>query len=607
MAAPPILSDIAGPPEVRALPAETVPVPDGTTSDALAVTEPELFTDLSTATLETIIAGAAAMPVRRPVRGIQLKQETFARISVGSGEKKKGIYDSSGTGKNGEVTHVTSSMSANFLLQSVSIDMEEKFQPIQTFGLTYGFFFGERPHIYSFTAVLIDTDDFPWLIDWFHNYEEKLRGTKSTTDNTAVTVNVEEHQITGYITRCVLAKDAGNPLYAQLSFSMWVTSHTTPHREAGDTRVPYRAAKTVSQTPRMWDTTDAVRRENLRRLDKFRNTEPGWLRKTIQTISEFKNKYDSAVQSVENFLYNRNITTPTMALTEAEAAFGALFSTGPKAFRPPKLYDYNHSTGKNLFNQNRDEYMLASWIDTRQDYGSANPKDLVLDVKGRSVTMSAAELVDLSKRAYQDSFNAITYRLGVPQEQTNLLDTFGRAALATVATIGAQAVLQGDVVAFASGTVEGTILAPFGTVKDQEGNVVDQFSFKKDVLAPTLTGLYVVGTAATGTRTLSDSIISQVQKSQLERSSASRDRNERRRALKAASRVEERNSQLRAQQQATQAAAGASAQEAILAAAREEARVALEAQTARNQAAADAARVEQTRQLLQTFSQQAGT
>ncbi len=586
--------------------AEAAPPPAATTADSLVVSEPKLFTDLTDKRLGEIIAAHTTDPVRRPVRGIQLKSETFATIGVFDGESAKGVYDSSGTGKDGKVTHVTTHRTANFILQSVSIDMEEKFQPVQTFGLTYGFFFGERPHIYSFVAVLVDTDDFPWLIDWFHNYEEKLRGTKLTMDNTAVTVSVEEHRIKGYLTRCVLSKDASNPLMVQLNFSMWVTEHTTDDSPPGDTRVPYSGkGLNVSTTPQMWDTTDAVRRANVERLSAANS--PGWLRKTIQNISAFKNKYDSAVQSVEDFLYNRSITTPALSVAVAELAVRGISSGQTTTFKPPAYYAYDHTEGKNVFNQNRDEYLLGSWVDARMDYGSTNPKDLVLSGKeGTSFSVSALGLVQQAKLAYEAKYRSIMDRTGAAY-QDRLLENLGRSVLATAATIGAQAVLQGDLVAFASGTVEGTILAPFGKVRDQEGNVVDQFSFKKDVLAPMLGGLYTVATDATGTRTLSDSIVSQVQKARLEQTSASRDRNERRRALQAASGVEERASRLRAQQQAAEATTGASAAEAVLAAAREEAATALEAQRYRDQEAVTETQAAQKRQLIADFSRQAVT
>lgn len=570
-------------------PSTAIEVPAAPATADVVLTEP-LWNGITQKKLDEITAGVENEPVRRPVRGIQLKGETFAQISIPGG-----MYDSSGVGKDGKTTKVTTAKTANFLLQSISMEMEEKFQPIQTFGLTYGFFFGERPHIYTFSAILVDTDNFPWLADWFGNYEEKIRGTRLTMDGSPVTVQVEEHAIKGYIVRCALTKQAETPHFAQLQFSMWVTEHHDG-RSPGNVAVPYAPGGTVSETPKVWDKTDAVRRANVENILAARN--PGWLRKTLQTISSFKNRYDSAVQTVENFLYNRNIVTPAGALSvaDAESAIQNLIGAGPVVFKQFAPVPYK-GVGRQ-FSENRDEYLLTGWIDTRSDFGSVDPGNLVIGYNedGTPITASPADLIQAGQAAYLDKFNdQFMGRLPLPY-QDKLLQNLMQTALSRTATLAAQIVLQGDVVAWASGTVEGTIVAPFGK----------GFSFGQDVAAPLLGGMSVFVTDALGLRTLTDATIAQVRETQFENSAAGRAKKAELDAMDRAAAAADRNARIRRLQRAAQAATAKSTEDALLDAARSEAAAATEATAAQQAQLSAAERAEQVRQLLADFSSSAG-
>jgi hypothetical protein len=527
-------------------------------------------------------------PVRRPVRGIQLKPETFAQMRIPGG-----AYDSSGadvpkSGEPAKSSHVVSAKTANFLLQAVTIEMEEKFQPVQTFGLTYGFFFGERPHIYTFTAILVDTDDFPWLVDWMGNYEEKSRGTRAVTGGGAVTLSFEEHTVKGYIIRCGIAKNAENPLLAQLTFSMWVTEHSTS-REPGDTAVPYRSGGTPATALPAWNKTDAVRRANIRRLSQAQN--PGWFRKVVQTVSAVKNKYDDVVQDVENFLYGRNLTVPKYSVAQAEALLTNEISqlNAAVTVRPPPFYPYDGGPHRRFY-ENFDEYMQRGWLDSRLYGAGGDEIELSLVRDGVVVQMTPTQLLKEAETAYKSKSAAIAGATGADYEDT-LLKDLAKTVLSRAVLLGAQVVLQGDIVAFASGTVKGTILAPFGA----------GFDAGEDIAAPLLCGFTVAATDALGIRTLTDSILTQVQKSRLETSSSGLSSTERLRILQEA--VDART---RATQQRADAQRSATAAAAIVAAAQEEAASSRSAEVAQQEAAAEAARAEQTRQLLEEFSSQAG-
>jgi len=567
------------------------PVPASPAAPAMVATWPEVLPGSS----ENLPHYEAAEPVRRPVRGIQLKGETFARISLPG----RSLYDSSGqplagpegaqrTTADGKTPPADkwqgmSHKYANFLLQSVAIDMEEKFQPVPTFGLTYGFFFGERPHIYSFNAVLVDSGDFRWVSDWLGNYEDKLRGTKLAMANTPVTVEFEDHKIEGYIIRSVLNKDASTPLYMQLSFSLWVIRHETPEHEAGDTRFPYSAGGTPVVHRLPFSTTDAVRRANIDLLKKSQN--PGWLRKIINQVSELKNKYDSVVQGVENFLYNRNIVPANQyvnaATIAAEQGTLAAILAGQSytvTFKKPPYYA--HEQGGFIF-QNRDEYMLGGWIDALESYGSADPTKLKL-ADGRSVT--AAALVAEAEAAWA----AQVEKQPVTLSSESLLEKIGRTVLSRAALYATQVLLQEDgIVAITSGSVEGTMLGQS-----------DKLQFTKDILLPSLHTLETIAVDAVGARTLTDRLRTQAQsREQLERQNAASQA-----ARMAASSELSRTSRLQALQNAANAIIGTTTSSAVADAALQEQLTATRAEERRQQQDAASERDAQRQALLRAFA-----
>ena len=94
------------------------------------------------------------------LRGIKIKPETFATLEVVAGGSSSGAKF------------------ADFLLQSASEVTQERYQLLETFGDTIGFFYGTRPKIYQYSGVLINTSDYPWRDNWKWQYEEQFRGTK---------------------------------------------------------------------------------------------------------------------------------------------------------------------------------------------------------------------------------------------------------------------------------------------------------------------------------------------------------------------------------------------------------------------------------------------
>lgn len=159
--------------------------------------------------------------VRRPVRGIQIKDETFATIQVRTSNGVAiPLFDAAADGNNG-----TGFKNSNFLLQSVAEQRAEKHQIILTFGEPYVFFFGEQPRIITVSGVLLNTEDFNWRAEWWENYENLLRGTQCVRMKTRVYLSWDDIIVEGYILSANAVEDASNNNIVQFSFQMFLTNY----------------------------------------------------------------------------------------------------------------------------------------------------------------------------------------------------------------------------------------------------------------------------------------------------------------------------------------------------------------------------------------------
>lgn len=159
--------------------------------------------------------------VRRPVRGIQVKDETYATIQVrGLGNTTIPLFDAAAAGDNG-----TGIRNSNFLIQNVTEQRAEKSQIILTFGEPYIFFFGEQPRILNITGVLLNTVDFNWRAEWWQNYDLYLRGTQCVRQKTRVYLSWDDIVVEGYVMQSGAVEDASNRNMVQFNFQMFLTNY----------------------------------------------------------------------------------------------------------------------------------------------------------------------------------------------------------------------------------------------------------------------------------------------------------------------------------------------------------------------------------------------
>ena len=166
--------------------------------------------------------GGDSPPVRRPTRGLEINDDTYAIMRVVRSDGSQiPLFDSGsldGSGKSNDY--------ANFLLQGVSEARMEKQQIVETFGEPYIYFFGEAPRFIDVQAILLNSFDFNWKAEWWENYNTYLRGTRLVEMNARCYLFYEDTIIEGYMLNAQTQAAADNPLFLQLQFRMFVTNYT---------------------------------------------------------------------------------------------------------------------------------------------------------------------------------------------------------------------------------------------------------------------------------------------------------------------------------------------------------------------------------------------
>lgn len=172
---------------------------------------------------------------RRPTRGLEIKDDTFAIIKVvDSAGSEIPLIDSSSP--NGMSTSYT-----NFILQQVTEARMEKNQIIETFGDSYIYFFGESPRFLDVRAVLVDSQDFNWYAEWWANWDENFRGTKSVEKGARTYLFYDDNVVEGYMLMAQATKVSESPLMVQMQFRMFLTNYSNVSF-VGDPNFPVRGS-----------------------------------------------------------------------------------------------------------------------------------------------------------------------------------------------------------------------------------------------------------------------------------------------------------------------------------------------------------------------------
>jgi hypothetical protein len=172
---------------------------------------------------------AGSKSVRRPLRGIEVKDDTYAIIKVvdvaGSPIR---MFDSSQRRPVDEIDggEGAGTSYGNFMLQGVQEARMEKQQIVETFGESYIFFFGEAPRFLDVSAVLINSNDFNWEAEFWGNYDAFWRGSKLTELGARLYLFYDDTIVEGYMLNASAVKNAQEPWTVQVQFRLFVTNYT---------------------------------------------------------------------------------------------------------------------------------------------------------------------------------------------------------------------------------------------------------------------------------------------------------------------------------------------------------------------------------------------
>lgn len=277
-----------------------------------------VFISVVTSPFEEIFANAAAdrkQDVRRPFRGLEIKKDTYASIKVLDAlDRPVRFVDSSAKpdeGDDGEDAIGHSDVYSNFILQAVQEQRVEKQQVVETFGEDYIFFFGERPRVYSFNAILLNTRNFNWKSEWWHNYENILRGTKLLERNARMYIYYDDVVIEGYMLQAQATSTVDDPYKLQLQFQVFCTNYSIIGNVGGvfTTMYPGHEDPVVKKTEGVAPGVHDI--NNLPLEGASTGSLIGFLTAAAATLNNAEFQIQHQLERIKNGLYGRSVATGT--------------------------------------------------------------------------------------------------------------------------------------------------------------------------------------------------------------------------------------------------------------------------------------------------------
>ncbi len=258
--------------------------------------------------------------VRRPVRGIQVKDDTYATIQVRTADGRNiPLIDAGGSkiDENNPDFAYTDKYS-NFLLQSMQESRMEKMQVVQTFGAPFVFFFGEHPRMIAGSGVLLNTEDFNWRAEFLENYDQYLRGTRCVENVARVTLAWQDIVVEGYFIKCDIVETSENSNLVRMEFQMFLTNYQNVSR-IGYSQFPSSSAE-IDLNPNDLDTTgegignlksqtQLVRSLNSASLN-VKNSMLQTIRNGIQKVITIDGKLTTVLKLASQFTAGRTLRVP---------------------------------------------------------------------------------------------------------------------------------------------------------------------------------------------------------------------------------------------------------------------------------------------------------
>lgn len=315
-------------------------------------------------------AGLTSKSIRRPTRGITIKEDTYATMRVVKGDGQT-ILLTDAAGSQGTRTARQTDVYSNFLLQQVAEERVEKQQILETFGEPYIFLFGERPRMVTFSGVLLNTFDFNWEAEWWENYENYLRGTRCVDSEARVYLAFDQTLVSGYIIASSASKNSNDKNFVNFQFTMFVTGYSSFSNLGDGTAIEDRyiskgdreqlnAIGEIVQTPTLTSTGDVRTPEQIRNPPSLFDGLTAGLQAVQQTWQRAQDIANSAAQTLSNLARGDILRVPVgfAGAFAYDAADVVRSRQSPQAWYGVLRYSE--------FNQNVDEFVGSS-----SQYGSS--------------------------------------------------------------------------------------------------------------------------------------------------------------------------------------------------------------------------------------------
>ena len=186
------------------------------------------------------------VPVRRPLYGLEINEETHATIQILQSSSTanitpwREILNSSVVADSDGIPRAAGT--ANVIITSVRYSQKENIQLVETFADSFLYAFGSSPIYLQVQAVLLKAKNFPWRTEWLRNYSDNLRAGRTVDGAARVYMTVEDTVYEGHIISCDIVDQADTPLMSPMQFIMYLTNII--HADVGGA---YSRARTVEE------------------------------------------------------------------------------------------------------------------------------------------------------------------------------------------------------------------------------------------------------------------------------------------------------------------------------------------------------------------------
>jgi hypothetical protein len=273
--------------------------------------------------------------VRRPYRGIEIKDDTYAVLTIRRSDGSPiPMYSSSARPSGDDEPSDPAAVAdySDFILQSVQEEREEKQQIVETFGDTFVYFFGERPRIITLNGLLMNTYDFNWRSQFWRNYDLYMRGTKLVEANARAYLSYDTRVLEGYPLSASATDDSEMPYAIPFSMTMLLTNYYD-YSNIGTTRTRNQPEdlgainqKLEQERSKFTSTSLSVRTQNL--LAQPEGGIFGALRSGIRTVNEVTSLVGSGFDKIGGVLGGRVVRVPIGVAGYLSYTGAATFAAG---------------------------------------------------------------------------------------------------------------------------------------------------------------------------------------------------------------------------------------------------------------------------------------